>query len=471
MSKSSIADGVARNSWSKCMSFISTLHKPLLDFRSFSAKAARNTKTFLLPALRAPRAVSPASASSPQILVLVFSDLRIDPRVRREARALADAGFRVKILYPDAMSTPASPVTLDFGPGVEFRPLPVSAMSYIVRYPHVLGDEFVEAACQERPFAIHAHDLSTALVGLTAAGRLKVPCICDFHEWYSENVTWDYATNSHIAHPRPIRAAYRWTERLAMARSAAIITVCESIARELERSYAFGFRKVHVIRNIPSARRAPTKTYPPIREQLAIPSDQMVVLWQGGTGPSRMLEPVIESLAHYERFTLVIRGPSLDMFGDEYKALATRLNVADRLILCPPVPSEDVVEAARGADCGVWTLPNLCKNFSYALPNKVFEYLFAGVPLLAADYPEVRRLVNRHQVGLLFDPYDPKSIASQIRSLNENPVLADAIRARIPAAVTAFDADYEWGKLVTLYQTLARDGSLNALDGPLGRGD
>ena len=243
-----------------------------------------------------------------------------------------------------------------------------------------------------------------------------------------------------------------------------------SIARDLEKNYTFGFRRVHLIRNIPSARRRPTRAYPPIREQLGIADDRMVVLWQGGTGPTRLLEPVIEALAHYDRFTLVIRGPSLDMFGDGYRALANRLNVGDRLILCPPVPSEDVVKSAKGADCGVWTLPNLCKNFSYALPNKVFEYLYGGVPLLVADYPEVRNVVETHQVGLLFDPYDPQSIASAIRRLNEEPGLADAMRKRIlPEAVAAYDADQEWGKLVTLYQTLARDGSLRALDGPLGR--
>ena len=195
----------------------------------------------------------------------------------------------------------------------------------------------------------------------------------------------------------------------------------------------------------------------------------MVVLWQGGTGPTRLLEPVIEALAHYDRFTLVIRGPSLDMFGDEYRALATRLNCSDRLILSPPVPSDDVVAAANGADCGVWTLPNLCKNFSYALPNKVFEYMFSGVPILAADYPEVRRLVNGHQIGVLFDPYDPQSIAAGIRRLNEESGLADGIRRRIPAAAADYDPDREWGKLVTLYTTLADKGSLRSLVHPLGR--
>ena len=67
---------------------------------SLSRGVARNTKKFILPALRAPRVVRPASSSSPQILMLVFSDLRIDPRVLREARALADAGFRVRFSTP-----------------------------------------------------------------------------------------------------------------------------------------------------------------------------------------------------------------------------------------------------------------------------------------------------------------------------------------------------------------------------------
>src|SRR5438477_989569 len=94
---------------------------------------ARATNRFVLPALLAPRS-APLGGRSPLILVLVFSDLRIDPRVRREARALAAAGFNVKILYPDAMSTPSDPVSFDFGPGIEFRSLPASAASYIGRY-------------------------------------------------------------------------------------------------------------------------------------------------------------------------------------------------------------------------------------------------------------------------------------------------------------------------------------------------
>ncbi|MGO4573056.1 glycosyltransferase family 4 protein [Microvirga sp. 2TAF3] len=422
-----------------------------------------NIVDFVVPALRAPRRVAPARDAAPLILMIVFSDLRVDPRVMREAQALAHAGFRIKIIYPDAMSTPQTPAVLDYGPGVEFRPLPPSAMSYLGVPPYLMGSEFLEAICEERPFAIHSHDLSTALIGLAAAGRLQVPCICDFHEWYSENVSWDYEKATYVEHPRPIKSAYRRVERLAMARAAAVITVCESIASELERNFSFSRQKVHVIRNIPSGSQEPTRAYGSLRAELNIPDDKLVVLWQGGTGPSRLLEPVIESLAHYEHFVLVIRGPSLDIFGDEYRAIAERIGASDRLILLPPVPSRDVVAATKGADCGVWTLPNLCKNFSYALPNKVFEYLYSGLPILAADYPEVRRLVDGNQVGLLFDPYDPQSIANAIKRLHQEKGLAESMRARMPGLIADLDADREWQRLVTLYRTLAQEGSVKSL--------
>ena len=90
----------------------------------------------------------------------------------------------------------------------------------------------------------------------------------------------------------------------------------------------------------------------------------------------------------------------------------------------PPVPSKDVVAAARGADAGIWTFPALCRNFTFALPNKIFEYLAADLPVLVAHYPEAKRLVLESEVGLTFDPYDPHSIAESInRLVQDEPFL------------------------------------------------
>ena len=251
------------------------------------------------------------------------------------------------------------------------------------------------------------------------------------------------------------RQAYRWAERLALKRADVVVTVCDSIAQELSATLSRERRTVQVIRNIPSLVRNDAAHYPPLKEALGIPPDQFLLLWQGGTGPSRMIEPIIEALAFAPAVTFVIRGPSLDLFGDDYMALARRHGVADRLKLLPPVHSQDVVVAAESADAGIWTLPNLSKNFYYALPNKIFEYLASGLPILVAHYPEAQRIVDRYEVGLSFDPYDPRSIAAQLNRLANEPELAVRMRANIPRAFADLDAHNEWSRLVAIYDRLS----------------
>jgi starch synthase len=152
----------------------------------------------------------------------------------------------------------------------------------------------------------------------------------------------------------------------------------------------------------------------------------------------------------------VIRGPSLETYGEGYREIARKAGAETRLILQGPVPSRDVVAAARGADAGIWTLPRLCRNFTYALPNKIFEYVTSNLPLLVADYPEARRMVEQHKIGLTFDPYDPHSIAASINRLIDEPDLAQRFRDNTHAALAAIDAEAEWQKLVKLYDALPR---------------
>src|SRR5262249_22776284 len=193
----------------------------------------------------------------------------------------------------------------------------------------------------------------------------------------------------YVPHPWLKKQVYRFVERVALRRASAVVTVCDSIAVELNAIH--GGRPVRVIRNIPDLVASGSRAYPPLKKQLGLRCDQFVLLWQGGAGPSRLIEPVIEALRYAPGVVFVIRGPSLDLFGRGYGLLAAKCGVGDRLVLVPPVPSTDVVAAACGADAGIWTLPKLSRNFYYALPNKIFEYMAAGIPVLAANYPEAKK--------------------------------------------------------------------------------
>ena len=198
-------------------------------------------------------------------------------------------------------------------------------------------------------------------------------------------------------------------------------------------------RKVEVIRNIPNLATEPTRDYAPLKKQLGIADSKFALLWQGGTGPTRLIEPIIEALAFAPDCTFVIRGPSLDIFGDGYRAVATRAGVGDRLILTPPVPSRDVVSAARGADLGVWTLSKLCRNSPFV-----------------ADYPEARRLIEKYGVALSFDPYDPRSIASAINHMIANKSFRLACADNSIRALDSLSGLNEGRKLADIYDRLPR---------------
>lgn len=397
-------------------------------------------------------------ASGCEVVMLVYSDLRIDPRVERETRTLARAGYHITVVCPIPSDCVEAP-PLDWGPNVSFHLLPRSAWRDIVGRPGFEGFKMFKAALrlamQVRPFAIHAHDLNTCLVGWALAHQTGAHLLADFHEWTSENVHWDAGVNGYRTYPDAWKKQLQDLEQSMMKHASAVITVCDSIADALKDELG-GETRPTVVRNIPIFSINPTRNYPDLKTQFGLSPDSFVVLYQGGTGPTRLLEPIIQALEFAPRCTLIVRGPSLEHFGESYKVLAEKAGAASRLILAGPVPSKDVVAAARGADAGIWSLPAFCRNFTYALPNKVFEYMTAGLPVLAADYPEVRRLTDSFEVGLTFDPYDPQSIAHAINRMAEDPAMRQRFADNTWAALASLDANAEWLKVVDLYEALPR---------------
>lgn len=400
-----------------------------------------------------------ARAGGHNVLMLVISDLRIDPRVRREARALATAGYHVTVACPSPFADTTMPPEIDWGEGIDIHYVSVACGSYVGIRPGFMGGALFDVIAREfgdRPFlAVHAHDLNTSYVALAFAHLTGAHLVADFHEWASENVHWDDAAKAWLPFPEDWKAELQALEARVMQEASAVITVCDSIAESIALELGSG-RRLDVIRNIPPLSSEESRAYPPLKAQCGIPQEQFVLLWQGGTGPTRLIEPIIEALAFAPRCTLVIRGPSLHLFGADYRAIAERVGALSRLVLLDPVPSQDVVVAARGADAGIWTLPRLCRNFTYALPNKIFEYMASELPVLVADYPEARRMIETHNVGLTFDPYDPKSIANAINRLADDLALVDTLRINTHEALKVLDADAEWQKLVKVYERLPR---------------
>ncbi|MGZ3725626.1 MAG: glycosyltransferase [Pseudobdellovibrio sp.] len=382
------------------------------------------------------------------IVMAVISQLSRDPRVEREARALASQGYRIKIYFP---AKPGAEIP-NWGSNIECIALPESAASFGRFFPFLCGEEFLRALLQDDPYAFHCHDLNTCIIGLVASKIMGCYFIGDFHEWFSENVSWNPKKLSYEPHRLPRRLAYRFAERLVSKNADLTITVCESIGKMIEENNHLK-SPLSIIRNIPILKTSGKPT-PDLRKDLNLSPQTTILLYQGGVGPTRLLEPIIEAMQYTEDCHFIIRGPGNETYGPIYKALAAKCNSADKISILPPVESSLVVDAAKSADIGIWTLPNLSPNFYYALPNKVFEYLAANLPVLVAHYPEPTKIVETYNVGLTFDPYSPKSIAEAINKLVNNKELLSKMKMNTADALKDLDAENEWNKLTDLYKKL-----------------
>ncbi len=390
-----------------------------------------------------------------KIVMLAISEVFRDPRIEREARTLRDAGFEVKIIYIDYFSTYHNIQNIDWGPRITFRPIPFDGNVFWENFPYLFSDLMINAACEEEVFAIHAHDLSTGLIGAVAAEKIGAYFVCDFHEWFSENVSWNYKLKRYVKHPFLKKKLYQWAERICLKKANRLITVCDSIAQDIKKEMVP--RSFSIIRNIPFFdKNTASSPQPLLRDLLDIKKESypLALLWQGGVGPTRLIEPIIEGVSLVPEVFFVIRGPGMEYYQEEYEKLIQKLGIENRVKCLMPIPSSQVVAGAKGADLGVWSLPNLCKNFKYSLPNKIFEYMVAGVPILGADYPEVRKIVTSYNIGLLFDPYSPKSVAQQLEKIKNDPQLLKTYQSNLKIALEDNSPTKEWKKLTSLYNEL-----------------
>jgi glycosyltransferase involved in cell wall biosynthesis len=394
-----------------------------------------------------------SATETPLIVMLVWSHLPTDPRVEREARALASHGYRVKILCPQWFQPAPVP---DWGAGVEIKYLNHSAANGMLRFPWLMSRKLLSAALREPAWAYHAHDLNTVLPALAAAAQKRALCVCDFHEWYSENATFIESRQVYLPHSALKKWLFKKVEHLCLEYASKVVTVCESIANELEASHP-GASSVGVIRNIPpldaKAVVAPTID---IRKELGIAEDKAIVLYQGGLGPSRGLDSLIVAMREVHNAVLVIRGPNLHAYSDYYLELADRHEVKYKVYLLPAVSSHRCVAEAAAADIGIWTLMPICKNFTYALPNKVFEYLAAGLPVACAHHAEVAKIVKEFDVGRCFDPESPASIAKAIEELASSCETRQRCKNNVGSALASLKADSEWAKLAAMYDELGK---------------
>jgi glycosyltransferase involved in cell wall biosynthesis len=295
-------------------------------------------------------------------------------------------------------------------------------------------------AAAMKPVAYHCHDLNSILAGFHGRRVHPAPVIYDAHElWPHRN--------------RPdARRRKTWilskADRYFCRRCDGVITVNDSIARHMEKTY--GIPEVVVVRNIPSLA---ARSAPPEHGELAdLPSPRLVYV--GGIQTFRGLEQVIVAMPMIRNAVFAAIGPGDPEYRKGLEKLAVDHGVADRVRFVEWVPPESVVATVGQGDLGMCLFQASHLSYYWTLPNKFFEYLHAGVPVLASDFPETRRLVDRYDVGAVCDPGDPAAIANAVNDLLSRPDDLMRMRDNALKAAQELNWEHERERLLALYRRL-----------------
>lgn len=275
-----------------------------------------------------------------------------------------------------------------------------------------LDSAMYSAAIALEPDFIHAHDLETLAVASRIKHKLDIPLVYDSHEM---------ATGRNLASNSMNRRAENLERRL-IPEANAVIMASGGYAEKISNLY--GVNDAIVIRNVPRF-ISEFRSELDLRKIYSIAEEYKLMVHQGSILPNRGIEQTITSLKYLPNCVLVVIGYGHHV--NVLKELATKEGVSARVIFHGPVPPDDLISLASSADVGICTIVGNCESYLHSMPNKLFEYLMAEIPIIVSDYPGMGKFVLHNRLGFVCNPLDPRSISDAVNSLFENFEIKESI--------------------------------------------
>ncbi len=342
-----------------------------------------------------------------RVVLTVTNDVFTDQRVNKMAQTLKDMGFDPLIIGVIRNgSLPFSP------PWATVKRIPLIFQKGFLFYAGFNLKLFVVLLFAKADLII-ANDLDTLLAAHLAAKIRRKPLIYDTHEYF---------TGSPEVAGRPFRLWF-WSslENILFPKQDTIITVNQSIAQAYEKKFR---KSLLVVRNMPRYRLPDLSR---TRKDLGLPEAKHIILLQGsGINTDRGTEELIYAMRpEYgidNALLLIIGGGNVT---ERIKKQVTLENLNDRVWFLPKMHYENLIQYTSHATIGVSLDKPTSLNYLLSLPNKLFDYIMAGTPVLASNLPEVRHVVEKYKVGKIAQNHNPAHFAQCIKEM-----LADSEQLR-----------------------------------------
>ncbi len=281
--------------------------------------------------------------------------------------------------------------------------------------------------------------------GLALGKRDRIPVIYDAGDIF-------LASTALMALPWPARAVIRRYERSAAQAADGVVTANDAYARELARRLDVPLPVV--VMNCPPRSTLPAVQPRRFHEALGLPPETRVVLYHGGFTAERGIEELIAAIPLVDRAVLVLLG--FGPLGGRYEVIAAEPASGGRIRVMAAVAPAELLEWVASADVAAMPILPTTLNHRLTTPNKLFEAMSVGVPVVASDLPGMAAIVRPLDSGRLVDPNDPVSIAAGLAEILDAPDAERAARrARtLAAAHDTFNWETQSAKLFAEFERL-----------------
>lgn len=247
-----------------------------------------------------------------------------------------------------------------------------------------------------------SNDLDTLPANYLVSRIKRKPLVYDSHEYFTE-------VPELIGRP-VVRTIWTWLEKLLVPKVDAAYTVCDSIAEVYHDLYKVDFK---VVRNLPVCSATENITHSMTRSH-RMSNSSKIILYQGALNLGRGVGAAIRSMPYLDGAELWLAGD-----GDqtsELKELVAEMKLESKVKFLGRLPLHQLHEVTRQADLGISLEEDLGLNYRFALPNKLFDYIQAGVPVLVSNLPEMRHIVEHYQIGAIAETHQRKELAELLRN-------------------------------------------------------
>lgn len=375
-----------------------------------------------------------------RLLILTPGELSVDPRARRAAAAAVRRGLQVDGVCPAQPGRAPVPLegvcvertgkaavdsrlrraALGLPPGERREGLLLHEARGLFRLARLAATTIalVRAAGRlDRPDVVHANDLDTLPAGMIVARRAGARLVYDAHELYA---------SFEADPPRFYHAVMLALERTLARRADAVATVSEPIADELMRTLRLP-RRPSAVLNCPPRSVAPEPAP-------HVAGSALRAIYQGSLGHGRHLADLLDALAVSPQVELTLLVPGVDPAA--VVAEAARLGLAGRVHVPEPVAPDAVVAALAAHDVGLVIDRPGTRNVALALPNKLFDYLMAGLAVAVPDLPGMAPLVREEGVGVAYIAGSSDCLGRALAELAADRAELAAMRRRAREAAT-----------------------------------